>query len=177
MAEDTNYAHEYDHAVAPRPSDTDTLLKSLDRTDRLGKLHPEADYTRRGVVADKLQEEGRDSEAELLRSPHPVEIRAAGGPGHVYQSVFGGHLHHNEGYPVYYTLPHLNPQHNQWGLQYVDNDPFCHSCANDTVEGDPLGTPLLEQHPHWEGPPIECTNCGAEIESAYGDPDHPDDPD
>jgi hypothetical protein len=27
---------------------------------------------------------------------------------------------------------------------------------------------------HYEGPPIQCEECGAEIPSAYGDPDSPD---
>lgn len=159
------YPSEYSAHLDP----VSTLLKSLDRADRRGLehgLHPDphqrADYTKRGVVADALSERGREPEAELLRSPHPVNVENG--------AVKADYWHHQEGYPIYYTLPHLNPKHSEWGMQYVDNDPLCHHCINDNANSDPHGTPVFEQHPHWEGPPIECTHCGREIESAYGDP-------
>ena len=42
---------------------------------------------------------------------------------------------------------------------------FCHACA--PAEG------LTERdgHVHWEGRPLECDTCGADIESAYGNPE------
>ena len=39
---------------------------------------------------------------------------------------------------------------------------LCHECA--TL----LPADRTEQHPHWEGDPLECDNCNASIESSYG---------
>lgn len=67
------------------------------------------------------------------------------------------------GYPlVYYTL---------------DCCPLCPACANGEN-----GSDASEDHEdsqwhivgvdvHWEGEPITCEHCGAQVESAYGDPD------
>ncbi len=47
---------------------------------------------------------------------------------------------------------------------------FCAKCA--TVERS-KGYQInpLDWDVYWEGPPMECDECGAIIESAYGDPD------
>lgn len=44
---------------------------------------------------------------------------------------------------------------------------ICPKCANDLDKQ----LRLTGSGVHWEGPPDECEECGAEIESAYGDPD------
>lgn len=63
------------------------------------------------------------------------------------------------GYPLFY-----------WD---VYGDVMCPDCANEHApEGEqpdmdwPVGHDV-----HWEGPSMWCDYCGAEIESAYGDPD------
>lgn len=57
-----------------------------------------------------------------------------------------------------------------------DGMTICPDCANRstrdrrgrwTVEEDPV----VQGEIHWEGPPLICDDCGAKIESAYGDPD------
>ena len=64
---------------------------------------------------------------------------------------------------------------------YVDgqNEILCPDCANKIIadydpDDDPDGYWKTQEFPqtfyiHYEGPPEFC-NCGAEIESAYGDP-------
>lgn len=42
---------------------------------------------------------------------------------------------------------------------------LCHECAV------LLPADMTEQHPHWEGEPLECDNCNEPIESSYGVPD------
>ena len=67
------------------------------------------------------------------------------------------------GYPLYYLT--------------ADNGTLCPNCAN--MPEPRHATPdekqwhVVAQGCHWEGAPIECDHCGAEIESAYGDPDAP----
>jgi hypothetical protein len=69
------------------------------------------------------------------------------------------------GYPVvYYTACHRA---------------ICPACANDCCrtrnkrrDDDPRdGYFLTMYHIHYEGDPIECEECGVEIESAYGNPE------
>ena len=51
---------------------------------------------------------------------------------------------------------------------------LCWQCATASlVEDEPIDErdrPVVCDV-HWEGPPDHCESCGAEIESAYGDPD------
>lgn len=73
------------------------------------------------------------------------------------------------GYPIVYVLG--------------DGASLCPSCANGEHGSDASETAddpawrLVDVMIHYEGPPEVCAHCGAEIESAYGDPDDPDDPD
>jgi hypothetical protein len=46
-------------------------------------------------------------------------------------------------------------------------DTLCAVCASK----DDTSDPAVWADVHYEGPPEECCDCGAEIESAYGDPD------
>lgn len=57
------------------------------------------------------------------------------------------------GYPVFYL---------------ADDTVLCPDCANDAND-------VTGHDCHWEGPPMYCDSCGAEIESAYGDPDEDED--
>lgn len=59
----------------------------------------------------------------------------------------------------------------------ADNSTLCAACANgedgseaSEASEDPQWR-LVHSDVHWEGPPITCDHCNAEIESAYGDPD------
>ena len=72
------------------------------------------------------------------------------------------------GYPILYVTS--------------DGDVLCPECANGgngslaRTENDPDDCPNDGWHivgcdVHWEGPSEVCCHCGAEIESAYGDPD------
>lgn len=52
---------------------------------------------------------------------------------------------------------------------------MCPACANLPKHersncGNPIGGDV-----YWEGPELECDECGEMIQSAYGDPDAPDD--
>jgi hypothetical protein len=67
------------------------------------------------------------------------------------------------GYPIFYLCE--------------DSGVLCPDCAR-TVDGDPEGYPqddpqwhIVAADVHWEGAPMFCDNCNAEIESAYGDPE------
>jgi hypothetical protein len=67
-----------------------------------------------------------------------------------------------------------------------DGGDLCYRCVNgengsevgsdaaildsETGETDPQWT-IAGYHVYYEGPPIICDHCGAETESAYGDPD------
>lgn len=55
-----------------------------------------------------------------------------------------------------------------------DGTPLCAECANVFSHSFPGET--LQTEPHYEGPPIHCGDCGTSIESAYGDPDAPEEP-
>ncbi len=63
--------------------------------------------------------------------------------GHLVACVYPG------GYPVYYYDREQNV--------------FCADCAEQHEE-EILGATI-----YWEGPDVECDNCGEFIESAYGD--------
>ena len=76
------------------------------------------------------------------------------------------------GYPVLYLTS--------------DGETFCADCANgkngsmcrtvdgpDDMPGD--GWRVDAWFVHYEGPPAFCCHCNAEIPSAYGDPENPDD--
>lgn len=68
------------------------------------------------------------------------------------------------GYPIAYTT--------------ADAGTLCAGCANgqngseaSTDTDAPSDWRLVSGDVHWEGPPLTCDHCAAEIESAYGDPD------
>lgn len=81
-----------------------------------------------------------------------------------------------------------------WGYPLVyytdDGESFCPDCANGKNGSDARTEPNAEQQGgwddaqwlltmcdvYWEGPPLACVHCGTAIDSAYGDPDDPDDP-
>lgn len=53
---------------------------------------------------------------------------------------------------------------------YLDREAnvLCPKCANREIDASQTVT---DCDVHWEGPALVCDDCGAEIESAYGDPD------
>jgi predicted molibdopterin-dependent oxidoreductase YjgC len=55
------------------------------------------------------------------------------------------------GYPIYYLDE--------------DNCCLCPKCANQCEDAQPVAYGI-----HWEGDPIQCEECNAMIESAYGEP-------
>ncbi|MBN30029.1 MAG: hypothetical protein CMB34_05135 [Euryarchaeota archaeon] len=57
-----------------------------------------------------------------------------------------------------------------------DGGALCPACCKDERElidsaYDRDGWKVIASGIHWEGPPIICDHCSAEIPSAYGDPD------
>ena len=60
-------------------------------------------------------------------------------------------------------------------LEYLaaDGSIVCPACASRPVD---LSQRVTGSGIHWEGPADICDDCGAAIESAYGDPDAPEDP-
>lgn len=63
------------------------------------------------------------------------------------------------GYPMYYLAS--------------DNGVLCPKCANEYKTGRDNAEQLepVAYDIHWEGEPITCENCNAEIVSAYGIPE------
>jgi hypothetical protein len=61
------------------------------------------------------------------------------------------------GYPIYY-------------LDSGAND-LCPSCANKFMTHSYAPNRPIAFDIHYEGSPIQCDECNAQIESAYGDPD------
>lgn len=57
-------------------------------------------------------------------------------------------------------------------IMYVDksNNTICPACAN-AMRHDEYGNAPLWYDVYWEGPALQCEECGSAIESAYGDPD------
>lgn len=70
------------------------------------------------------------------------------------------------GYPVVYIV--------------ADGGELCPACANGenhsdaSVETDSYQWLLIGSVIHWEGEPILCSHCYAQIESAYGNPEKED---
>jgi len=62
-----------------------------------------------------------------------------------------------------------------YSVVYVtaDSDCLCADCVNEEAqyEEDDDGWEVVCADVHWEGPPLTCAQCGADIESSYGDPD------
>jgi hypothetical protein len=57
----------------------------------------------------------------------------------------------------------------------IEGEVMCAECATESLldkEELPNFKPV-DYNIYWEGPPIYCSECNAEIESAYGDPDAP----
>ena len=54
---------------------------------------------------------------------------------------------------------------------------MCPNCANGehgseaSEDSEDPQWKLIGADVHWEGAPIQCDHCGADIESAYGDPE------
>ena len=68
-------------------------------------------------------------------------------------------------------FPEVTTGYNSGGypLLYVgDGIVLCGNCAS---KEDKELQKTLKQQPHMEGSPIECDECGKQVESAYGDPD------
>lgn len=67
-----------------------------------------------------------------------------------------------------YALPGLYP------LYYLDahNEVLCSECATYALDDPHEYNEFRPQtyHIHYEGAPLYCSECGARIESAYGDP-------
>lgn len=61
------------------------------------------------------------------------------------------------GYPLFYLDGH--------------NSILCPECANESCNDDIPAFRPCAYAVHWEGEPLICDNCNAEIESAYGEPD------
>lgn len=55
-------------------------------------------------------------------------------------------------------------------LDRPDCATLCVECAEDARRNDSEVVSLIPDI-HWEGPPEFCDGCGAEIPSAYGDPE------
>lgn len=49
-----------------------------------------------------------------------------------------------------------------------DGDPLCADCAWNACQAD---EPMAGRDTYDEGPTIYCTDCGATLQSSYGDPD------
>ena len=58
------------------------------------------------------------------------------------------------GYPMYYFDKH--------------GDVLCPRCANREIDDSAA---IVNGGVYWEGPIIQCDDCGEDIESAYGDPE------
>jgi hypothetical protein len=76
------------------------------------------------------------------------------------------------GYPLVYTVstrPVSGRKLDVPGLgHYLEpGQVYCAECAGKLERF----TPALAQDVHWEGEPLECEDCGKEIDSAYGDPE------
>lgn len=61
-------------------------------------------------------------------------------------------------------------------LTYItrDNDVLCAKCATDQIDNEDNDTnfdPVITADVYYEGPDMQCDNCYAVIESAYGDPE------
>ena len=67
------------------------------------------------------------------------------------------------GYPIVYMM--------------ADNGCLCPACANGgngseaSETSDEKQWRLVAGEVYWEGAPIQCDHCNADIESAYGEPD------
>lgn len=55
-------------------------------------------------------------------------------------------------------------------LYYLDgeNSTLCPKCANESADDEIENFRPVACGVHWEGEPITCDQCSAEIESAYG---------
>lgn len=68
------------------------------------------------------------------------------------------------GYPIVYIV--------------ADGETLCAACANGANGSEATDAPdapddwrIIGCEVHYEGAPIACAHCGAETESAYGEPD------
>lgn len=74
---------------------------------------------------------------------------------------------HTETIPRYYFVSAAFPGGYPIVYYYPDGDSLCPDCMNELDGVDPLPTMYAV---HEEGAPEICSHCGAETESAYGDP-------
>jgi hypothetical protein len=160
--------------ATPNPADLQHLLKDLHYDQDTKEGGRNADHTKRGVIADRLQEEGRDHEASLLRDGHPVTVdglKTKSGGGWEGGKVVPYYPSHSwpGGIPLYY--------HAKDGSVFCPDcaDRFANRRARDLAAGEETNDPHplheLTMGGHEEGPSMGCDECGGEIESAYGDPD------
>ncbi len=61
------------------------------------------------------------------------------------------------GYPLFYLDGH--------------DSTLCPKCATECLSNDTPSLRPVACAVHWEGEPLSCEECNADIESAYGDPD------
>lgn len=63
---------------------------------------------------------------------------------------------------------------------FLDGGDCCPACANGengseaNENAEDAQWRLIDMTVHWEGPPLQCSHCGAQIESAYGIPEDED---
>jgi hypothetical protein len=83
------------------------------------------------------------------------------------------------GYPIVYVTGRtdvLCPSCAQERIDHNRRIGLLEALGFDPPETDWVRADLPLYHDvHWEGPPIDCDECGKAIESAYGDPNSPDD--
>ena len=172
-ADATDHAEQYDRqsddvkrlaylAEGTPPSVTDRawrLLETADYADRFGSCLA-YELVGAGVAwsddhADVLPSLPLDSRLEehadsLLYS----SCKVCALPDHIEETRFNGKLPSFSsvgGYPLLYVN--------------VQNEGFCAECA------DKREHKVTDVAGHFEGQPFTCDDCGAEIESAYGDPE------
>ena len=62
------------------------------------------------------------------------------------------------GYPIFYLTS--------------ENDTLCSVCATEALDNEEWDEWKPSTYGvHWEGSPLFCSECNAEVEKAYGDPD------
>ena len=93
-----------------------------------------------------------------------------------YSAAGGGKRYRDTHFPV--CLTRKLSSVSDWGgypLTYITADAgiLCACCATEqATRRDRDHWPrIVGVQPYYEGPAVECDNCGTSIESAYGDPD------
>ena len=80
----------------------------------------------------------------------------------------------------FFERPFVWPGGYQLIALMADDEPMCHECVVENKKlisqvdpdcPDDTQWTLTDVFVRWEGPPLICCNCYAEIPSEYGDPD------